>query len=176
MADIPLDPLGPDRGRGDDEHETSFGGDDWIREGEQYKFPNSHHENQSYEPDESSPLLNKIEADNDEVESTLKHIFVDPKLENVLYGLDDKTYRVWVKLKGSGKVKYFLNFSTNEFRNERGKGLPKALSEYLQSWPKLCGTSLQNALPRPSISFSHGNKRSLGQILPSPPPPTQCCS
>ena len=42
---------------------------------------------------------------------------------------------------------------------------------YLQSWPKLCGTSLQNALPRPSISFSHGNKRSLGQILPSPSPP-----
>ena len=41
----------------------------------------------------------------------------------------------------------------------------------LQSWPKLCGTSLQNALPRPSISFSHGNKRSLGQILPSPPSP-----
>ena len=40
-----------------------------------------------------------------------------------------------------------------------------------QSWPKLCGTSLQNALPRPSISFSHGNKRSLGQILPSPPSP-----
>ena len=42
---------------------------------------------------------------------------------------------------------------------------------YLQSWPKLCGTSLQNALPRPSISFSHGNQRSLGQILLSPPPP-----
>ena len=42
---------------------------------------------------------------------------------------------------------------------------------HLQSWPKLCGTSLQKALPRPSISFSHGNKRSLGQILPTPPPP-----
>ena len=42
---------------------------------------------------------------------------------------------------------------------------------HLQSWPKLCGTSLQNALPRRSISFSHGNKRSLGQILPSPLPP-----
>ena len=41
----------------------------------------------------------------------------------------------------------------------------------LQSWPKLCGTSLQNALTRPSISFSHGNKRSLGQILPSSPSP-----
>ena len=46
----------------------------------------------------------------------------------------------------------------------------------LQSWPKLCGTSLQNALPRPSISFTHGNKRSLRQILPSPrpPPPPPC--
>ena len=43
------------------------------------------------------------------------------------------------------------------------------VSSRLQSWPKLCGASLQNALPRPSISFSHGNKRSLGQILPSPP-------
>ena len=41
----------------------------------------------------------------------------------------------------------------------------------LQSRPKLCGTSLQNALPWPSISFSHGNKRSLGQILSSPLPP-----
>ena len=39
----------------------------------------------------------------------------------------------------------------------------------LQSWPNLCGTSLPNALPRPSVSFSHGNKRSLGQILPPPP-------
>ena len=43
----------------------------------------------------------------------------------------------------------------------------QCLMTKLQSWPKLCGTSLQNALPRPSISFSHGNKRSLGQILPS---------
>ena len=41
----------------------------------------------------------------------------------------------------------------------------------LQSWPKLCGTSLQNALPRPSISFSHRNKRSLDQIPPPPLPP-----
>ena len=47
----------------------------------------------------------------------------------------------------------------------------KGLLAYLQSWPKLCGTSLQNALPRPSISFSHWNKRSLGQILPSSPSP-----
>ena len=45
------------------------------------------------------------------------------------------------------------------------------ISTFRQSWPKLCGTSLQNALPRPSISFSHGNKRSLGQILPSSPSP-----
>ena len=47
------------------------------------------------------------------------------------------------------------------------------ISTFRQSWPKLCGTSLRNALPRPSISFSHGNKRSLGQILPcrTPPPP-----
>ena len=41
----------------------------------------------------------------------------------------------------------------------------------VQSWPKLCGTSFLNALPRPSISFSHGDQRSLGQILLSPPPP-----
>ena len=33
----------------------------------------------------------------------------------------------------------------------------------LRSWPKLCRTRLQNALPWPSISFSHRNKRSLGQ-------------
>ena len=45
------------------------------------------------------------------------------------------------------------------------------LSTFRQSWPKLCGTSLQNALPRPSISFSHGNQRSLGQILLPPPSP-----
>ena len=50
--------------------------------------------------------------------------------------------------------------------------LSRRRHSYLQSWPKLCGTSLQNALPRPSISFSHGNKRSLGQILPSIPPPS----
>ena len=42
------------------------------------------------------------------------------------------------------------------------------ISTFRQSWPKLCGTSLQNALPRPSISFSHGNQRSLGQILLPP--------
>ena len=49
--------------------------------------------------------------------------------------------------------------------------LLRLISTFRQSWPKLCGTSLQNALPRPSISFSHGNKRSLGQFLPSSPSP-----
>ena len=49
--------------------------------------------------------------------------------------------------------------------------LLRLISTFRQSWPKLCLTSLQNALPRPSISFSHGNKRSLGQILPFSPSP-----
>ena len=40
----------------------------------------------------------------------------------------------------------------------------------LQSWPKLCGTHLQNGMLRPSI-VSHGNKRSLGKIIPFPLPP-----
>ena len=49
--------------------------------------------------------------------------------------------------------------------------LPSVYPFNLQSWPKLCGTRLQNALPRPLISFLHENKCSLGQILPPPPSP-----
>ena len=81
-------------------------------------------------------------------------------------------------LHGQARLKFVIACSSVDwtpglFKIDTGKsnwsvGFPKAK---LQSWPKLCGTSLQNALPRPSISFSHGNKRSLGEILPSPPPP-----
>ena len=59
--DIPCDSLGPDRGRGDDEHETSFGGDNWTRDSEKHKFPESHHDNPAYEPDEASPLIDPVE-------------------------------------------------------------------------------------------------------------------
>ena len=41
----------------------------------------------------------------------------------------------------------------------------------LQSWPKLCGTSLQNALPRPSISFSHAKQTFFGPNPTFPPSP-----
>ena len=40
----------------------------------------------------------------------------------------------------------------------------------LQSWPKLCGALLQNAMPRTSTFFTRKKKRSLGQILPPPFP------
>ena len=65
--DIPLDTLGPDRGeddQNDDQHETSFGGDDWTRDSERYKFPYSHHENQAYDPDdETTPLIDRRESE-----------------------------------------------------------------------------------------------------------------
>ena len=51
-------------------------------------------------------------------------------------------------------------------------------SIYLQSWPKLCGTRLQNALPRPYISFSHGKKKDISICLSVRPSvrPSVCLS
>ena len=81
--DIPLDPLDPDRGEDDhdgDEHETSFGGDDWTSESGRYKFPpdTSYHENQAYEPDdETTPLINRLERDKEAEEAFFREKFVN---------------------------------------------------------------------------------------------------
>ena len=113
MADIPLDPLGPDRGEddhNDDQHETSFGGDDWTRESERYKFPSSHHENQAYEPDEeTTPLIGpveRLERDKEAGEAFFREKFVNPDFRNLVCGLDDNG-RYWVKLvRASAKTHY----------------------------------------------------------------------
>ena len=113
--DIPLDPLGPDRGRGrdeDDEHETSFGGDDWDT---QHRSPgggslaSGSSFNLGYEPDEEKrPLVDPVErrvADREKAEDFLKSVFVDPQLDQILCGVDDYN-RVWVSLKDKGAAKY----------------------------------------------------------------------
>ena len=46
----------------------------------------------------------------------------------------------------------------------------------LQSWPKLCGTLLQNALPRPSIVFHMETNVLSGPNSTFPSSPMQCCS
>ena len=105
--DILLDPLDPDRGeddRNEDQHETSFGGEDWTRDSERYKFPYSHHENQAYEPDESSQLIDpveRLERDKEAGEAFFREKFVKPDFRNLVCGLDDNG-RYWVKLVRGG--------------------------------------------------------------------------
>ena len=126
--DIPLDPLGPDRGRGrdeDDEHETSFGGGDWTRDSEKYRFPSSHHENQAYEPDEKSPLIDKVERDKEAGEAFFRQNFVNSDCRNLVCGLDDNG-RYWVKLVREGAKTHYVNENLSNISK-----LPQTIRQYL---------------------------------------------
>ena len=129
--DIPLDSLDPDRGEDDhddDEHETSFGGDDWTRDSEKYKFPSTHHENQAYEPDESSPLIDpveRLERDKEAGEAFFREKFVNPDFRNLVCGLDDNG-RYWVKLVRGGAKTHYVNEDLSNLSK-----LPQTVRQYL---------------------------------------------
>ena len=124
--DIPVDPLGPDRV--DDQHETSFGGDDWTSESERYKFPpdTSNHENQAYDPDdETTPLIDRRERDKEAGEAFFREKFVNPDFRNLVCGLDDNG-RYWVKLvRGKAKTHYVSEDLSNLSK------LPQTIRQYL---------------------------------------------
>ena len=131
--DIPLDPLDHDRGEDDhDEHETSFGGDDWTRDSERYKFPHSHHDNPVYEPDEETrPLIDPVErrfADKEKADF-LRSVFVDPRVDQILCGVDDYD-RVWVSLTGKRATKY-VHQPSGRFLSQANKEMPKTLKQLL---------------------------------------------
>ena len=138
--DIPLDPFGSEgRGEDDDQHETSFGGDDWDTEhrspggGGSLASGSSHHFNPGYEPDEeTTPLIDPIEkrlADKEKAEDFLSSIFVDPHVEQILYGVDDYD-RVWVSLKNNRAVKY-THQPSGRFLSQANKEIPKSLKQLL---------------------------------------------
>ena len=138
--DIPLDPLGPDRGRGrdeDDEHETSFGGDHWDT---QHRSPGGGGSlasgssfNPGYEPDEETrPLKDPVQrlvANKEKAEDYLKSVFVDPRLDQILCGVDDSD-RVWVSLTGKRATKY-VNQPSGRFLSGAKKEMPKSLKQLL---------------------------------------------
>ena len=89
--EFPLDTLDPDRGEGDDEHETSSGG--WTRDSEKYKFPERRHDNPAYDPDEladeETQLIDKVEGDKEVGEAFSREKFVNRNFRNLVCGLDD---------------------------------------------------------------------------------------
>ena len=127
--DIPLDPFDPDRGeddRNDEQHETSFGGDDWTRDSERYKLPYSHHENQAYEPDdETPPLINRLEREKDAGEAFFREKFVNPDFRSLVCGLDDNG-RYWVKLVRGGAKTHYVNEDLSNLSK-----LPPTIHQYL---------------------------------------------
>ena len=139
--DIPLDPLDPDRGRGrdeDKEDETSFGGDDWTRDSEKYKFPTSHYENQAYEPDEVSPLMARVKGlgreskrlkrDKEAGEAFFRETFVNPDFRKLVFGLDGYG-RYWVKLiRGNAKA-HCINKDLSNL--DKIRKASKQISDYL---------------------------------------------
>ena len=124
--DIPMEPIDPREGD-DDQHETPFDGDDWDTE------HRSHHFNPSYEPDEENrPLIDPVErrlADKEKAEEFLRSVFVDPRVDQILCGVDDYD-RVWVSLKNNKAVKY-THQPSGRFLNKGGKEIPKSLKDAL---------------------------------------------
>ena len=84
--DIPIEPIDPREGE-DDRDDTSFDRDDWDTE------HRSHHDNPVYEPDEENrPLIDPVErrfADKEKAEDFLRSVFVDPRVDQILCGVDD---------------------------------------------------------------------------------------
>ena len=137
--DIPLEPLDPDRGEDDDRHETSFGGDDWDTEhrspggGGSLASGSSHHFNSGFEPDEETrPFIDTVErrvADKEKAEDFLKSVFVDPRVDQILCGVDEYD-RVWVSLTGKRATKY-VHQPSGRFLSQANKEMPKTLKQLL---------------------------------------------
>ena len=128
--DIPMEPIDP-RDEDDDQHETPFDGDDWETE---HRSPgSSHHFNPSYEPDEETrPLIDPVErrfADKEKAEDFLRSVFVDPRVEQILCGVDDYD-RVWVSLTGKRATKY-VHQPSGRFLSQANKEMPKTLKQLL---------------------------------------------
>ena len=126
--DIPMEPRKGEDDR-DDEHEqdTSFGGDDRRRDRDR------HHDNPSYEPDEENrPLIDPVErrfADKEKAEEFLRSVFIDPRVDQILCGVDDYD-RVWVSLTGKRSTKY-VHQPSGRFLNQANKEMPKSLKDAL---------------------------------------------
>ena len=92
------------------------------------KFPYSHHGNQAYEPDESSPLIDsveRLERDKEAGEAFFREKFVNSDFRSLVCGLDDNG-RYWVKLvRGRAKTHY-----VNEDLSNLSK-LPPTIHQYL---------------------------------------------
>ena len=138
--DIPLDPFGSEgRGEDDDQHETSFGGDDWDTEhrspggGGSLASGSSHHFNPGFEPDEETrPFIDTVErrvADKEKAEDFLKSVFVDPRVDQILCGVDEYD-RVWVSLTGKRATKY-VHQPSDRFLSGANKEIPKSLKQLL---------------------------------------------
>ena len=137
--DIPLEPLDPDRGEDDDRHETSFGGDDWDTEhrspggGGSLASGSSHHFNPGYEPDEETrPLIDPVEklvTNKDRAEDFLRSVFVDPRVDQILCGVDEYD-KVWVSLTGKRATKY-VHQPSGRFLSGANKEIPKSLKQLL---------------------------------------------
>ena len=131
--DIPMEPIdtheGEDDDDRDDEHEqdTSFGGDDRRRDRDR------HHNNPSYEPDEENrPLIDPVErrfADKEKAEEFLRSVFIDPRVDQILCGVDDYD-RVWVSLTGKRATKY-VHQPSGRFLSQANKEMPKSLKQLL---------------------------------------------
>ena len=119
----PIDPHDED----DDQHETPFDGDDWDTE------HRSHHFNPSYEPDEETrPLIDPVErrfADKEKAEDFLRSVFVDPRVDQLLCGVDEYD-RVWVSLTGKRATKY-VHQPSGRFLSQANKEMPKTLKQLL---------------------------------------------
>ena len=138
--DIPLDPFGSEgRGEDDDQHETSFGGDDWDTEhrspggGGSLASGSSHHFNPGFEPDEETrPFIDTVErrvADKEKAEDFLKSVFVYPWVDQILCGVDEYD-RVWVSLTGKRATKY-VHQPSGRFLSGVNKEIPKSLKQLL---------------------------------------------
>ena len=130
--DIPMEPIDPREGD-DDQHETPFGGDDWDTEHRSPGGGGSHHFNPVYEPDEETrPLIDPVErrfADKEKAEDFLRSVFVDPRVDQILCGVDEYD-RVWVSLTGKRATKY-VHQPSGRFLSQANKEMSKTLKQLL---------------------------------------------
>ena len=154
--DIPLGPFGSEGRDEGDEREASFGGhhDEVLYPAR--RLPDGSvvpgrvervRDNPGFEPyEETSQLIDNVGKrleDKQKAEDFLRSIFVDPQVEQILYGVDEYD-RVWVSLKNNRALKY-THQPSGRFLSKGGKEMPKSLKGSLgQSYDE--GLSLNDQI------------------------------
>ena len=151
-GDLEMEPVDPKDTKEDDD-DPQREREDWRRDWDTRHYVNPLYEPYDYGEKDDTPLIHPVEkrfADKEKAEDFLRSIFIDPKVEQLLCGVDDYD-RVWVSLTTKRAAKY-VHQPSGRFLSASGKEMPRTIKELL-------GRSYDEALGFNDDVVSHNEDR-----------------